>query len=79
MRLLRLLRLPSCLQTLASKFDETMQLAGNVVVQMATNTAAAVKAAQGALDDAVPGPSVQRVLINLRCAPRLQVVLCACS
>jgi hypothetical protein len=44
-----------------------MQLAGGVVVQMATNTAAAVKAAQGALDDAVPGPSVQRVLINLRC------------
>lgn len=55
------------LQELASQLDETLTLAGEVVVQLATNAGTAIKSAQTALDKVLPGPDVQKVLIDLRC------------
>lgn len=48
------------------RFDETTRTAGGIIVQLANNTATAVKAAQATLDASMPGPSIQRVLIDLR-------------
>ena len=55
-------------QDLGGKLDETFTLVGEAVAQLAANTATALKSAQEALDSVLPGPSLQQVLIDLRCA-----------
>jgi len=54
------------LQGLAGTLDETFTLAGQVVVQLAENAAIAMKSAQKALDDMLPGPDMQDVIVGLR-------------
>jgi hypothetical protein len=46
---------------------------GEAVAQLANNTATALKSAQTALDEILPGPSMQQVLIDLR-----WVAVCMC-
>jgi hypothetical protein len=53
-------------QNFAGQLDDTLTLAGEVVVQMATNAATALKSAQTTLDQIIPGPDMQQVLIDLR-------------
>jgi hypothetical protein len=54
------------LQNFADQLDKTMTLAGDVVVQMVTNAATALKSAQTTLDQLLPGPDFQQVIIDLR-------------
>lgn len=60
-------------QDLGGKLDETLTLVGAAVAQLANNTATALKSAQTALDEILPGPSMQQVLIDLR-----WVAVCMC-
>lgn len=53
-------------QDLGGKLDETFTLVGEAVAQLAENTATALVSAQEALDNVLPGPSLQQVLIDLR-------------
>lgn len=55
------------LQVLGSELSRSVDLAGNVTVEMATKAAEAFKTAQNALDQALPGPSLEMVIGNLRC------------
>jgi hypothetical protein len=51
---------------LAGQFDQTLNLAGEVVVQLAASAAIAVKAAQASLDARMPGPDAKQVLAELK-------------
>lgn len=57
---------PSLPQNLGGELDRTLTLAGEAVVQMSTNMATALKAAQEAVDQVLPGPNLQQVLVDLR-------------
>jgi hypothetical protein len=52
---------------LNSELSKAMELAGDVAVQLARNTAIVFEDVQAVLDDVLPGPPLEAVLNDLRC------------
>lgn len=53
-------------QNMGGEFDRMFNLAGEAVIEMSTNIATALKSAQTTLDEMLPGPSMQQVIVDLR-------------
>jgi hypothetical protein len=53
-------------QDLAGTLDETLNTAGAVIVQLATNAATAMQSAQRSMEGVMPVPTLQQILTNLR-------------
>lgn len=63
-------------QNFADELDKTMTLGGQIITQMATNAATAIKSAQSEIDKVLPGPPLQAVLTDLRCVVWLFILKC---